>query len=1150
MDARLRLYALGGLVVRHGLQSRTLANRPVRKAAAKFLDEIVSDKVKDDGVSKDAIADLLSSPFGAEELKVINLAILLAIDREEPQLMEGDFLNQEIGRIMQAKIVHGYDNADSTHQFGSEILHRSGAEAFLGMVTHEIMHNILIDRYEFSPEGLDAGALSEWLCDLLAINLLISRGMKIEPFLSLVKTEQNHKNVFNRGRISYGVHEPARYAIGEVLEAALPKEKENDFFSVLFSAALENFGAGDFNKVVRSSWNKIEKQFGIAPNSYFPIELQDEIRSEVRRLEFESENDPEAGQQEVREGQRGAEVKPRSESRMIVTENTPLKDVVDYVIRKEGVIGSAIDGGKMIPAFALHGVAEYERTHPENNDIDVDYYYWDPDDNRYKDLEAKDLEKARKTGLRMRPQPSGIHFTELSMAAQNFLERFYGAVNKTRAYSQFDAANNVFPVIHIFSQTGKYKFNFWSDIPAHAGQTGMYPLRIGVQNKSFILRGKSPKTAANGAKIGELTVSKEEVEAAGRWEKEKSYPQTAFITLLLYAKALDLIETELIKSGAIRDETAPQSPDGQVRQETRSEVRDQSADDVVEEVYLPNRIADIFGMGATEQPVYNLPGLRDKARVKKSEVQQYIDQDWAELGAVARELSRERGVTVTAKEARDIIVERMEELLSRGLTVGNGGEFEDGRYHVVLTRDSLSNRHPLLRRDVMLVFNDPENPTVERILRLNHISIAFARRFGAFYKGPPGDEPFRGQHAHWDQTYPTSPMNFYKWHIRPLEASDAVKTGVRAEARAKDSQETEELIVPFTPAEEKFFTEEERADIARAMKELRVKGVPPETERFMRAEIRLIQDEFRRHTMGASPSDRLYAKLFDGLIPFLDVLEIEAADLDGAFAYADLVEKKIVIDRSIVEAAYRMRDNPDAAEVKLLLAKLLHEAIHLSQNHRAGMKTAVELYGAGFAVWLDEFLAESAASIFMPVTPDQYAFRESEELIGQLERSGDISPLQAFTLRRQIADRWAYIGLDMSRVINENQITAPTHVSVHGVENLQAALRDRRLEGVPVTDQILAAANGNRLPPQALTRFRIQFYDIHDPGGLELAQRYGAPVINTLGLVGWLERQRIISGLRLAADSGRVVYFDYNLVHAIAETWNRIQITSRLKAAA
>jgi len=286
------------------------------------------------------------------------------------------------------------------------------------------------------------------------------------------------------------------------------------------------------------------------------------------------------------------------------------------------------------------------------------------------------------------------------------------------------------------------------------------------------------------------------------------------------------------------------------------------------------------------------------------------------------------------------------------------------------------------------------------------------------------------------------------------------------------------------------------------------------------------------------------------LIPFLDVLEIEAADLDGAFAYADLVEKKIVIDRSIVEAAYRMRDNPDAAEVKLLLAKLLHEAIHLSQNHRAGMKTAVELYGAGFAVWLDEFLAESAASIFMPVTPDQYAFRESEELIGQLERSGDISPLQAFTLRRQIADRWAYIGLDMSRVINENQITAPTHVSVHGVENLQAALRDRRLEGVPVTDQILAAANGNRLPPQALTRFRIQFYDIHDPGGLELAQRYGAPVINTLGLVGWLERQRIISGLRLAADSGRVVYFDYNLVHAIAETWNRIQITSRLKAAA
>lgn len=111
-------------------------------------------------------------------------------------------------------------------------------------------------------------------------------------------------------------------------------------------------------------------------------------------------------------------------------------------------------------------------------------------------------------------------------------------------------------------------------------------------------------------------------------------------------------------------------------------------------------------------------------------------------------------------------------------------------------------------------------------------------------------------------------------------------------------------------------------------------------------------------------------------------------------------------------------------------------------------------------------------------------------------------------------------------------------------------MKNSRLERIPVTDQILALANGNKLPAEALSRFRIHFKDIYDPSGLELAQRYGPPVINTLGLVGWLERQRIITGLRLASDSGRVVYFDYKLVKSIAEAWNQIQITSKLEAAA
>jgi len=79
--------------------------------------------------------------------------------------------------------------------------------------------------------------------------------------------------------------------------------------------------------------------------------------------------------------------------------------------------------------------------------------------------------------------------------------------------------------------------------------------------------------------------------------------------------------------------------------------------------------------------------------------------------------------------------------------------------------------------DYTLIFADPIDKNILRVLRINQISTAI-NQMGVFYKGEPSEDiyfangktygPWGGGYQ-WDQNYPTSPGLFYHYHISPLD---------------------------------------------------------------------------------------------------------------------------------------------------------------------------------------------------------------------------------------------------------------------------------------------------------------------------------------------------------------------------------------------
>jgi len=265
----------------------------------------------------------------------------------------------------------------------------------------------------------------------------------------------------------------------------------------------------------------------------------------------------------------------------------------------------------------------------------------------------------------------------------------------------------------------------------------------------------------------------------------------------------------------------------------RQPVTKPSDDGMTPDYYILNRpVRDV-----TERPVFNLPGLKDKNYVTQDEIATFVEQDRQELEAIARRVSEASGKPITVGDVLDQITARMETLLEAALKFDQERKFagryvpvdlstpwkrfwfpivkrlssidephryqekdgvwyveafwekqqiaaetaakalrdergyysiENGRYIVSMTRLIFG------RPDVLLGYQDPFDPGKQRTLRLNAISIALAKK-GIFYKGAPEDNLYQGmRQLHWDQTYPTSPKDFYENHIERRQVNKAL----------------------------------------------------------------------------------------------------------------------------------------------------------------------------------------------------------------------------------------------------------------------------------------------------------------------------------------------------------------------------------------
>ncbi|MBI3999077.1 MAG: hypothetical protein HY351_00530, partial [Candidatus Omnitrophica bacterium] len=347
-----------------------------------------------------------------------------------------------------------------------------------------------------------------------------------------------------------------------------------------------------------------------------------------------------------------------------------------------------------------------------------------------------------------------------------------------------------------------------------------------------------------------------------------------------------------------------------------------------------------------------------------------------------------------------------------------------------------------------------------------------------------------------------------------------------------------------------LFTPEEEAKRREAVERMKIEGnLTEEQKAFIRSELRRIQNIVRMEVQ----TDKLLAKLVDGFIPFLDVTTIVIKGLQES-ALAELDHQKMVIDRSIFLNAFNERGNPESQAVRRLQEKMAHEAVHLDKNHKMIIQVIRNQYGPHIAFLIDEFEAAVVGRVVNPdgaPDPMEYAIREHQERIRDLERESVFAPAETEMLLNQFKTPWGYIGVDMKGVIDEQQILASVMKTVKNEIEIRQTADSPAFQRLDPRDVILTYRNGMRLPAQADGYFRVHFAPSLDP---KLTMRYGHPTVNALGLAPWLERQRFlvdILGMRSArGGSLKGVDFTYALVWAIAEFRKQIQVTQQLQSAA
>jgi len=166
IDLRVRLHALTVLLDKH--EQEPTVDPSLRKRVTRFLQELGQDQNPGDNVSGKIAAQVLDSPFGAVELKVINLAVLIELEAAAPSVVTPERVQTIARLVANSKLQRNYDNASATHLYGASILRRVGSQGFLMVVAHELGHNIL-QSIGYPYAGIHERAIHEYFSDSLAI---------------------------------------------------------------------------------------------------------------------------------------------------------------------------------------------------------------------------------------------------------------------------------------------------------------------------------------------------------------------------------------------------------------------------------------------------------------------------------------------------------------------------------------------------------------------------------------------------------------------------------------------------------------------------------------------------------------------------------------------------------------------------------------------------------------------------------------------------------------------------------------------------------------------------------------------------------------------------------------------------------------------
>jgi hypothetical protein len=213
IDVRVRLYAMG-LQITHHKETRMPHDLQMK------VNELYKQTVT--GSAQSLTQTLVASPMARAEMQVNALAQLIwAQEGPIKGFRISAHFGDHIASTMGARLRRHLDNADSSLEFGTDLLKQLTNLDLYMVAGHEWVHRYLFVEYKYDGSTIQRQAIHELMSDLYAKAYARRIGADDSHYSAVMRQHQNGEDVFRRDHTSSEQHEAARAVISFLEEGLI-----------------------------------------------------------------------------------------------------------------------------------------------------------------------------------------------------------------------------------------------------------------------------------------------------------------------------------------------------------------------------------------------------------------------------------------------------------------------------------------------------------------------------------------------------------------------------------------------------------------------------------------------------------------------------------------------------------------------------------------------------------------------------------------------------------------------------------------------------------------------------------------------------------------------------------------------------------------